>query len=102
MQSRAWRRDNVRATRAYNFATELSDALYELKLTHKDVARELGITRYAVDSWTRAADPAMPSAENLNRLCALLEARKTGMGVQIARAAGASQDAGSSSPLVPI
>lgn len=84
MQNRRFRFDNVKAERASRFSAALSDALHELKLTHKDVAQELGITRYSVDSWTRATDPTMPGDENLVKLCAMLETYRTGLGVSIA------------------
>jgi non-specific serine/threonine protein kinase len=88
MQRRRFHFDELRAARANRFAARLADILHELGITHKELARQLGITHYAVDSWTRAADPTLPAGENLERLCALLEARKPGTGRELAGAAG--------------
>src|SRR5687768_14084969 len=84
MERRRFRADEVRAARASRFAAQLSDALYELGLTHKDVAQELGVPRYTVDSWTRGDDSKIPGGPNLARLCALLEGRKPGLGRSLA------------------
>jgi non-specific serine/threonine protein kinase len=88
MQRRRFHFDELRAARANRFAARLADVLHELGITHKALAQQLGITHYAVDSWTRAADPTLPAGENLERLCALLEARKPGVGRELAVAAG--------------
>ena len=75
--------------RAAQFATVLSDALHELRLTHKNLAEELGLARYTVDSWTRADHSTVPSDDNLERLCVVLERRQPGLGARLADLAGA-------------
>src|SRR5260370_35136834 len=75
--------------RASQFATALSNALHALELTHKDLAEELGLTRYTVDSWTRADNSTIPSDDNLERLCIALERRQPGLGARLAGLAGA-------------
>jgi predicted ATPase/DNA-binding Xre family transcriptional regulator len=90
MHHRRFRFDAARATRAANFASELAGVLHELRITHKALAQQLGVTHHSVDSWTRAADPTLPSHTNLNKLCDLLEGRKPGAGKRIAQAAGHS------------
>ncbi|HET6262513.1 MAG TPA: hypothetical protein VFG99_09790, partial [Chloroflexia bacterium] len=89
-QRRSSRYDAAKEARALNFATALADALHELHITHKDLAHQLGVSIFSVDYWTRGVNPSTPGAENLNRLCALLEARSPGAGVAVARAAGYS------------
>lgn len=70
------------------FANCLSDALHELKITHKALAQELGVTLHAVNSWTRGVDPSVPGGDNLDKLCTLLEKRREGLGAQIAHLVG--------------
>jgi predicted ATPase len=65
---------------AARFATQLADTLHELRITHKDLAEAIGVTRHAVDSWTRIASPALPAGDNLDRLTIWLEQRKSGAG----------------------
>src|SRR5215212_10773447 len=88
MQRRRFHFDELRAARATRFAARLADILHELGITHKELAQQLGVTHYAVDSWTRGADPTLPAGGNFERLCALLEARKPGAGRDLAVAAG--------------
>src|SRR4051812_24967800 len=87
-RSRRFGGDELRARRATRFATLLAESLHDLGLTHKALARDLGITPYAVDSWTRVTDSILPGAANLERLCGLLEARQPGLGRRLADAAG--------------
>ena len=75
--------------RASRFAAELADALHALKLTHQSLAEELGLTRYTIDSWARAANPSLPADDNLERLCLALERRQPGLGARLASLAGA-------------
>src|SRR5947209_2981234 len=82
------RADPAREARASRFAADLADALYTLGLTHEDVAQALGIARYTVDSWTRAADSRIPGQATLARLCVLLDARQPGLGRRLAATAG--------------
>src|SRR5688572_4184927 len=88
MHHRSFRFDGARTTRAAHFASELAGLLHELRITHKALAQQLGITHHTVDSWTRAADPTLPSQTNLDKLCDLLEGRKPGAGKTVAEAAG--------------
>src|SRR5690242_66609 len=88
VRRRSFQFDELRAARANRFAARLADLLHELSITHKELAQQLGITHYAVDSWTRAADPTLPAGVNFERLCALIEARKPGAGRELAVAAG--------------
>src|SRR5437016_4393103 len=88
MSGRFFGRDEVRAARANRFATMLGDALYELGLTHQDVAQALGVPRYTVDAWTRGADSTIPREATLARLCALLDQYKPGLGRSLAAAVG--------------
>jgi predicted ATPase/uncharacterized protein HemY len=96
MERRRLRSDEVRAARAARFAAQLGDALYELGLTHKDVAEALGVPRFTVDSWTRADAPKIPGGPNLARLCDFLEARKPGLGRALASIAGLAWSVGTS------
>src|SRR3954471_23037013 len=89
-QRRSMRYDAAKEARALRFATALADALHDLHITHKEPAQQLGVTVYAVDYWTRGADPAIPGAPNLDKLCSLLEARMPGLGTAMAKAAGHS------------
>lgn len=98
MSRRHTRSDEMRAAQAERFAARLADLLYELGLTHKDVALVLHVPVGTVDSWTRGADPKIPSEINLGLLCALLEERKPGAGESLAQAAGRTW----SPPAVPI
>ncbi|MCL4862252.1 MAG: hypothetical protein KJZ93_22745, partial [Caldilineaceae bacterium] len=64
--------------------------------THQDLANRLGVKRYTVDLWARATNPALPSADNLERLCRWLEARQPGLSRQfVAAAFNAAWDRGS-------
>lgn len=72
-----------RDDKAAQFATALAEALHGLKITHKKLAEALGITLHSVDSWTRANSPNLPSADNLRKLCELLEARQAGLGSRL-------------------
>src|SRR5690348_13785119 len=98
LQDRRYYRDEIKAARARRFAAQLADALYDLHITHKALARELGISLHTVDSWTRAVDPNVPGEPNLNRLCALLERTKPGAGVQVAKAVGHKWEAPAGEP----
>ena len=88
LHRRSFRFDAAREARASRFAAELADALHELRITHKTLAQELGVTHHTVDSWTRGTDPKVPEETNLEKLCALLEAREPGLGKRVAAAAG--------------
>ena len=88
MGRRGGRLDLEREARASRFASQLADALAELDLTHQQIAQALGIPRYTVDSWTRAADAKIPGSHNLGQLCTLLEQRKAGLGRALAATAG--------------
>src|SRR3954452_21228380 len=79
--------DGARAEQAARSAETLAGVLHEVGLTHRDVSRLLGVSLYTVDSWTRAVDPKIPGAANLERLCSLLESRTAGLGRKIASAA---------------
>ncbi len=82
------RRTNEREqARAAQFANALSNILHELRISHRHLADALHISRYTVDSWTRVADPALPSEQNLAQVCQLIEQRQGGAGVQLAAAA---------------
>src|SRR5262249_12848118 len=81
-------RDELRAARARRFAAQLADTLYDLGITHKALALEMGVSLHTVDSWTRAVDPNVPGKPNLDHLCDLLESRKVGAGTSVAKAAG--------------
>src|SRR5579859_1021129 len=81
--------DPQQAVRAAQFATALSDALHALRLTHKDLAEELGLARYTIDSWTRADNSTVPLDDNLEHLCVALERRQAGLGARLASLAGA-------------
>ena len=82
------RRNNEREqARAAQFAHALSDMLHELRINHRDLAADLQISRYTVDSWTRIGDPALPSNQNLAQLCQLIEQRERGLGARLATAA---------------
>src|SRR4051812_26932244 len=80
--------DGARAEQAALSAETLAGVLHEVGLTHRDVGRLLGVSLYTVDSWTRAVDPKIPGAANLEKLCALLESRSAGLGKKVASAAG--------------
>lgn len=81
------RRTNERRERsAAHFATRLADILHQLRVTHQELAHALGIKRYTVDSWTRATNPSLPSADNLERLCLWLETREHGLSKQVVAA----------------
>jgi non-specific serine/threonine protein kinase len=88
MHRRSFRFDEARARRASQFAAELAEILHILRLTHKEVARRLGVTHHTIDSWTRGVDPTIPGGPNLDKLCALLEAHGPGLGRRIAKIAG--------------
>jgi ATP-dependent Clp protease ATP-binding subunit ClpA len=82
------RRINEREqARAAQFASVLSDMLHELRISHRNLATALNISRYTVDSWTRAADPGLPSEQNLAQLCQFIEQRQSGFGTKLAAAA---------------
>jgi predicted ATPase len=80
--------DSPRQVRADEFAAALATALHHLRLTHQDLANALQVTRYTIDSWTRATNPALPSQANLERLCYWLEQRQAGLGQRLAQLAG--------------
>jgi non-specific serine/threonine protein kinase len=88
MERRRFRSDELRAARATRFAAQLADCLYALGLTHKDLARGLGVALSTVDSWTRGADPKIPSEDTFARLCAWLDGQAPGTGRKLATAAG--------------
>lgn len=73
-----------RDERASAFAAMLADALHDLRITHRELANALGINLNTVDAWTRVTNPALPSAENLERLAYLLDLRQAGLGKKIA------------------
>lgn len=77
------RSDPQREARAANFAATLADALHELRITHNELAGILSLNINTVNSWTRGTSPALPSAENIERLAMLLERRKTGLGKRL-------------------
>ncbi len=82
------RRINEREqARAAQFANALSNILHELRISHRDLADALHVSRYTVDSWTRAADPALPSEQNRAQVCQRIEQRQGGAGVKLAAAA---------------
>jgi non-specific serine/threonine protein kinase len=82
------RRTNEREqVRTEQFAHALSDILHELHISHRDLAAALHISRYTVDSWTRVADPALPSDQNLVPLCQFIEQRQRGSGAKLAAVA---------------
>jgi len=83
------RTDDLHGVRADRFAKQLSTALYELGISHKQLAQELDVPRYTVDSWTRG-DAKIPSGANLDRLCNMLEQRQPGLGSKMATLAGQS------------
>lgn len=76
-----------RESSAAHFANLLADILHQLHVTHQELANRLGVKRYTVDSWTRATNPSLPSADNLERLCLWLEARQPGLSRQLVVAA---------------
>jgi non-specific serine/threonine protein kinase len=86
--TRRFHSSSPRKTRASQFAAALAEALHQLELTHQDLASSLNVTRYAVDSWTRAANPTLPTSHNLEQLCYLLEQRQAGLGERLAGLAG--------------
>ena len=61
-RQRGFARDELRAAQAARFASNLAEVLQEVRLTHKELARLLGVTHHTVDSWTRVADPMMRNA----------------------------------------
>ncbi len=79
--------DPERDRRAANFANELANALAELKLTHADIARLVGVRVVSVDSWTRLSNSNLPGEANLARLCATLNQRAPGVGDRVWQAA---------------
>ena len=79
--------DERTQTRAAQFAAVLSEILHAQHLGHRELATALGISRFTVDSWTRAGDPALPGAQNLAQLCDFLEQRQSGLGAELATAA---------------
>lgn len=81
---RALERNELRASRV---ATKLAEMLADLGITHRRLAEALSVSRYTVDSWTRAAEPALPGDESLAQLCAFLEEQQAGLGVELATAA---------------
>jgi predicted ATPase len=82
------RRVNERAqARAAQFAAVLSEILHAQLLAHREIATALGISRFTVDSWTRAGDPALPGEENFAQLCSFLDQRQSGLGTKLATAA---------------
>ena len=87
MSRRGVEHDAVRAVQARQFAAALAAVLHDLRLTHKALAARLGVTHHTVDSWTRIADPMLPSAVNLERLIAVLEHARPGAGGPVAAAA---------------
>ncbi len=79
--------DPERDRRATDFANELANALAELKLTHADIARLVGVRVVSVDSWTRLSNSNLPGEANLARLCATLNQRAPGVGDRVRQAA---------------
>ena len=90
--------DPERDRRAANFANELANVLAELKLTHADIARLVGVRVVSVDSWTRLSNSNLPGEANLARLCAALNHRAPGAGERV-RQAAMGRSARHSSPL---
>ncbi len=90
MGRRHTRSDELHAAQAERFAALLADLLYQVGLTHKEVAQMLGVPVGTVDSWTRGSDPKIPSETNLSALCVMLNEHKPGAGVELASAAGRS------------
>ncbi len=73
--------------RSAQFAAVLSEILHAQQLGHRELAAALGLSRFTVDSWTRAGDPALPGDENLAQLCSFLDQRQSGLGARLAAAA---------------
>src|SRR5215218_9714678 len=86
MERQRFRSDELRAARASRFAAQLADSLYALGVTHKDLAQALSVAPSTVDSWTRGADPKIPSEATFARLCTWLDAQAPGTGRKLAAA----------------
>lgn len=93
--------DDLRAARATRFAAKLAELLHDLGLTHKALGDQLGVTRHAVDSWTRGADSTTPEMATFARLCTLLETYRPGSGRDLATAAGRAWQPGDALPGSP-
>ena len=101
MGRRTFYNDELRVAYAARFAAELAAILYDVGLTHRELAQELGVAQATVDSWTRVADPKVPGAPNLLRLCAVLEGRQPSAGTRLSAAAGQPLPSGGVVPRGP-
>jgi predicted ATPase len=80
--------DEMRVACAARFAAELAAILYDVGITHRELAQQLGVAHATVDSWTRVVNPTLPGEPNMLRLSELLEQQKPGAGARIRGAAG--------------
>jgi predicted ATPase len=84
MERRRFRSRQDREESAARFAQLLSAALTQLRTTNRALAKVLGVSEHTVNSWTRAAQPKLPSTEHAALLYAWLEHKHAGRGRALA------------------
>src|SRR5215212_4126568 len=101
MGRRTFYNDELREAYAARFAAELAAILYDVGLTHRELAQELGVAQATVDSWTRVADPKVPGAPHRLRLWAVLDGSQPGARILLSASAGQPLSSGGAVPAGP-